>query len=884
MKCKLFLICLLISVCAHAQTFVKEYTNSSSSYKLTMNFSPQSWGDVYFDIQVENIGTTDIDARDATIRITSDHVPSLINFFPEGYISYPTTSLNSVAQGSLQVTSLNIGLPQESWVDNILAPNETVSVRFDLKSVNSSLENLANEVRFFPDNEEPDLFIDTITNVSGNDESSVTVYYKNTITDTEVTKSITSTDITSLRKNQEHQVWADNFVSGTTQYTSQYSSSSPLLFTPTDTNNNISITYTKTTISTENVTINVSGLPANTSTNLILKNNTVSVADITKQISNGSNTLTNILVGSYSVVIDSYSDVSSNIIYSPSFNNTLQVTSGSANSLSVTFSESTLTDFKVKGFPPYLSHGTITNAAVAFDDSFKDSPLEVLFKYSGLDGAGDRGKIPDMTPTVNTIEQARRLETNQPGKTILPLMVHYTANASGGGSREAIRDIAEQDNLYFHYRNLIQEIKVMLSFEDADHPNPGAFVISPDLLGAIQQDVVFGNDHGITTMQVNVNQDIRRAFEDENLSTADIPNFVEDLKGYFQSINFVIHHVGECKIPFGYQQNVWAAGSARWVYEAAGEFNDPVSEGIEVADFMNSLELYTGDWKPDFIAFDRYERDCFGPAAIQNYAWTARHWDKYMIFCDEIAKRIGNVPIMLWQIPGGHMATVDENIGDYSTSQHSSASAPYFLGDSRIGTNINNIRADVRNIALTLPHYQANNIGEHLENDNGYDWGTSNLQKIANMNVFSILWGGGSTTGVGTIGTNGNDNGWLASKITDYYNNDPVFKTVALPNYEVANYCQNGSKSNDSNNSSESSNFRIFPVPANNFITIEELTSTKILSATIYDLSGKKISHYTINKEKSIDISSLAEGAYIIRLYTDTNTDSMISKVFLKRK
>ena len=28
---------------------------------------------------------------------------------------------------------------------------------------------------------------------------------------------------------------------------------------------------------------------------------------------------------------------------------------------------------------------------------------------------------------------------------------------------------------------------------------------------------------------------------------------------------------------------------------------------------MNELELYKGEWKPDFIAFDRYERDCFPP-------------------------------------------------------------------------------------------------------------------------------------------------------------------------------------------------------------------------------------------------------------------------------
>ncbi|MDY8138425.1 T9SS type A sorting domain-containing protein [Aquimarina sp. 2201CG5-10] len=886
MKHKLILLCLFIGFFAHSQTFIKNYTTASSSYQLTIEFLPQSWGDVYLDIQVKNTGTTNIDARNSTIRIVSDNVPSLVNFFPEGNISYPTTSLSTVAEGNLQVTSLNIELPVGSWVDHTLLPNETISARFDLKSVSSSFENLADEIRFFQENEEPDLFVDVNTNISGNDSSVVTVHYKNLSTNTEVTKNITTSDIIPLRKNQEYQVWADNFVSGTTQYTSQYSSNAPLSFTPTDTNTNISIAYTKTTISTENVTINVSGLPANASTSLVLKNNTVTVNDITTQISNGSNTINNVIVGSYSITIDSYSDSVTNKVYSPSFNSTLQVSSGSSNSVSVVFNESTLTDFSVKGFPPYLSHGTITNASEAFDDNFKNSPLSVLFKYSGLDGAGDRGRIPDMTPTVNTIEQARRLEANQGGRVILPVMVHYTANASGGGSREAIRDIAEQDNLYFHYRNLIQEIKVMLSYEDANHPNPGAFVISPDLIGAIQQDVVFGNDHNIRTIRINVNQDIRRAFQDENLSVSDIPNFGEDLKGYFQSVNFVIHHVGECKIPFGYQQNVWAAGSARWVYEAAGEFNDPVSEGIEVADFMNSLELYTGDWKPDFIAFDRYERDCFGPAAIQNYAWTARHWDKYMIFCDEIAKRIGNVPIMLWQIPGGHMATVNENIGNYSISQHSSASAPYFLGDSRIGTNINNIRADLRSIPLTLPHYQANNVGEHLANDNGYDWGTSNLQKIANMNVFSILWGGGSTTGVGSIGTNGDDNKWLAGKITDYYNNPPVYKTIPTTPYQGASYCQNANRTPSENDIKGQLDIKIFPNPAKDQLLINSAIINEEYNITIYDIHGKKVHNYSTDKmqENVIDISQLQEGMYIIKfLSSNSDVKNNISKIFYKK-
>ncbi len=882
MKHKLLLVCLLFSCLMSAQSFVKDYSNATTTYQLQMNFQEQSWGDVYLNVEVINKGSNNLNVRNAKVTFLSDATPSLINFFPNGKISYPTIGFNQTPDGSQIRNTLIIGLADESWVDDMLGPNESFKFRVDLRAVTSTYDAIADTVRFYLENEEPDLFTDVTTDITGNDGNAVTINYKNTVANTTSTETTTSSVTSSFRVDQQHNVWANDFVIGTTLYASAYPESSPLSFTPSATNNNINISFTKSTISTENVTVSVSGLPNGVNSTITLKNNDISGADKNVQISNGNTTISQVLVGGYSVTAGLYTDNANNLVYTPQYNNSIDISTGGNNTISISYTSTSVHEFSVKGFPKYLSHGTITNAAAAFDDSFKNSPLSSIFKYSGLDGAGDRGKIPDMTPTKNTIEQARRLEANQNGRIILPVMVHYTANASGGGSLEAIKDLSENQNLYYHYRNLIQEIKVMLSYEDANHPNPGAFVISPDLIGAIQQDVIFGNDHDIRTMNIKVNEEVKRAFQDENLSITDLPVFANDLKGYFQSVNFVIHHVGECKIPFGYQQNVWAAGSARWVFEGAGEFNDPVSEGIEVANFMNDLELYTGAWKPDFIAFDRYERDCFGPAAVQNYAWTAKHWNRYLIFCKEIAERIGNAPIMLWQIPGGHMATTDEVITNYSISLHSSASAPFFLGDDRIGTNLNTIRPDIKNISL-LPHYQASNVGELLANDNGYDWSTSNLQRLANMNVFSILWGGGSTTGVGPIGTNGDDDGWLAAKITEYYNNPPVYKTMAITPYQDAAYCQSGATTSTTKDGKEILSIQLFPVPAKDQLHIDSSALGNKFSAIIHDIYGKKVNAPKNASGNIIDVSSLATGAYIITIIPKGDTKNKVSQIFYKQ-
>ena len=45
----------------------------------------------------------------------------------------------------------------------------------------------------------------------------------------------------------------------------------------------------------------------------------------------------------------------------------------------------------------------------------------------------------------------------------------------------------------------------------------------------------------------------------------------------------------------------------------------------------------------------------------------------------------------------------------------------------------------------------------------------SELKTAVDDNVVAILWGGGSTTAVAPIGTNGDDGGWLAKQIENYY-------------------------------------------------------------------------------------------------------------------
>ena len=790
-----------LSVTGQAEMYTKSYSVGTHSYELTLNYMPQSFDAVYLDIDLKNTGSNDIDMRGSVIRLVNDNMATFFNFNTNQDLSFPTITLDQIQDGSQYIVSVNIALGSESFVDYLLEPNESVSMRLDLGSLTAPFSGLADQVRFYSSEFIPLLFTDVTVAIQGNNNNSVSVVSENQSTQNQSIEMIMTSETVSLRTDQEFHIWSNDFASGTLFYTSQYTEAAPLMFTPTQTNNSVTITYTSAQADVGSVDFVVTGLPASVSVNTLLTSSIQAGVSYQASVANGNNLNGEILASTYGLIVDPYTDTENNIVYTPTYSNSLSVTKDGTTTVPISFSAQQVYPFTVNGFPEYLSHGTITSGDVAHDTNLAASELDVIFRYSGLDGAGDRGTVPTMFATINCLAQARRLEALQAPRKILPLFVHYTANASGGGTLEGLVDLGintdgiDNDNMIFHYRNLIQEIMIILDTEDADHPFPGSYVISPDFLGAMQQDVSAGNgtDHNILTRTIDVNEDILVAFEEEfgaeHINTTSLPTFEDNIQGYFQSVNYVIKIIGECKIPFGYQENVWAAGSGLWVFDDANEFDTAENQASQTSDFINNLEIYTGPWKPDFLAFDRFERDCFGPAGITSYGWTAKHWNRYLEFCERIAKDIGDVPIMLWQIPGGHLATTSETLNSYDVSTYSSAAGPFFLGDSNIGTNLNSIIPAVRNIQLPAgsSHYgNSDTVGELLAQDNNYDWATSNLSRLADMNIFSILWGGGSTVGTASIGTNGaGDDGWLAGKVNDYYDN-VVFSTTADPAYQIS--------------------------------------------------------------------------------------------------
>ncbi|MGG7992874.1 procyclic acidic repetitive family protein [Klebsiella aerogenes] len=399
---------------------------------------------------------------------------------------------------------------------------------------------------------------------------------------------------------------------------------------------------------------------------------------------------------------------------------------------------------QVKGWPNYLAHGGVTVNAAEVDtngDGFLD--------YASL-------------PIHKTVPLVREIEADA-GRAVMPVMVVYTANASGGS---AVSDLQDEQRLRNHFGSFITQCLAAQSWKDDQHPVPATFVLNPDFLGAMQQE-----PYGYTALRkansVQVNVQLAAAINAlpsmPGFSAPTLPTFSNDLYGYVQAINYIVRQFAP-DIAFGWQTNVWATGTADWLLRVNAA---PREQGAAIADFINELGVYGGDYAPDFIAFDKFERDCFSPDALAHYGWNATCWMNYLGMVKETARALQK-PAMLWQIPGGHMPTVAEGTSKIAAA-HFASGGTFFMGDSRIGSDIDTITPALLNTAVNSTTYGVATVGDFLRRDGGYDWSQMQALNLPDYNVFAVLWGGGSTVSITTIHSNGEDGGWLAEKMVEYY-------------------------------------------------------------------------------------------------------------------
>ena len=186
-------------------------------------------------------------------------------------------------------------------------------------------------------------------------------------------------------------------------------------------------------------------------------------------------------------------------------------------------------------------------------------------------------------------------------------MISYTCNVSFG---DVLQQLQNAPGLARSFANLI------LSKEYGKVDLPAGYVVNTEFLGECQKGPLGQSLEPSYDMPVL--GPLQTALDHKDVM-ASIPSSITDtLKGYVLAVNWLIRTVAK-EVTFDWQVNVWGVGNSAWIYSKDPKAS-PKDKAQTTADYITSLDVHHGDWKPDFLAIDRYEADDFTMRAYKAIA------------------------------------------------------------------------------------------------------------------------------------------------------------------------------------------------------------------------------------------------------------------------
>lgn len=445
----------------------------------------------------------------------------------------------------------------------------------------------------------------------------------------------------------------------------------------------------------------------------------------------------------------------------------------------------------VKGWPAGIT--TMGSIAEGSQNTFSYQHLlsrslpgktEAIFTYA-LGGGGDTYSLrvhAKPTKSQNLIKLARLLEAKGDNVSIMPVVVVYTSGASS--STDAMNtdfglstkpEYAK--NLQHRLANLIIIANYLQSQKDDTHPIPATLIINPDFLGEIHK-IAKGVEwapFNLKTMKLKLRTAIVRAYKDANVPVpTDIPAEFTNQAGinaYMDAIGWIIKTQAP-DVPFGWMDNIWAGDPQghKWIHHP----DQLVAHVDAEAKFLEGLHLYdlNNPWRPDFIAFDKYERDNLGaiPNNLNNgYTYNIPAWNTYFNFIAGVSQKLTNIPVLLFQLPGGHIQILSDID---ARADHGSTAPVYLFGDKALEENLTNVKPYITKLTFANPkvdyNFNASKVVSYLKEGDA-NWQQGHLDVLKKSNIFGILWGGGSTTSIVGLDAARDDSGWLYNRVKAYY-------------------------------------------------------------------------------------------------------------------
>lgn len=475
--------------------------------------------------------------------------------------------------------------------------------------------------------------------------------------------------------------------------------------------------------------------------------------------------------GQYTVKVSGFIDGST--VYGVVGPTSLSVAKDGSTTLELTVKQGA--NLKVRGFPDYMSFGGISNLADLTGADFIAADASAVFKYSGNDGMGDTADyLQDEPATETTVKLAATIQ-EAVGHSVLPVMVSYTVNLSLGGYEEHLQT---KDWLEHSFGNYILSMKV--AKETSKESVPAGYIVNPDFLGECQKQ--FSPSYVMPVLEPLENA---LAHFDLDLK---IPDEVDNtLKGYVLAVNWLTRSYGE-NVTFGWQVNLWGVGNSEWIYLKDETPETPATAAKKTADYIKSLDVYSGDYKPDFLAIDRYEADDFAKRGYSNgYCYGPYEWGRYYDFCGALSLEL-QVPVVPWQIPASRIPNVNEEVTNLEKQQWGTGGT-YIFGDDQVNSDYHNIHPAILAIKPTFPPGSVTykTVKEIFEGAGLFDLSYPTYTDFPLRGIVAVWLGGGATTGIiQGVGTTGP---WTQEHISSYMENPIPLSTTSKGRVE---YRRNG--------------------------------------------------------------------------------------------
>lgn len=411
---------------------------------------------------------------------------------------------------------------------------------------------------------------------------------------------------------------------------------------------------------------------------------------------------------------------------------------------------------ELPGMPAYLAVGSVsedTGEDLSFWQNMGEGQnnRRMDIRYIYINGGPINGW------TSWGADRARKYARESLKLGIIPFFVFYNIPDGGESYYTDLEHIQDQNYMDAYYSNLeffLSEVASIMKGELY------GIILEPDFLGYMQQ------NSG------------KRSYE---IGTTD-GTVVDTVK----RINSIIAERGG-NVVFGWQLNLWARAGSNggkglvrrtdeddWAGMDWNEGRDYITQtATEIAAY--AVEAGVLSHGADFLSIDKYGLD----AGIQNpdnpaestWFWNADHWSNYLLVVEAI-KRESGLPVVLWQIPVGHInsstaknAVTGEEFPALSNTHrnYEDSATTWFLGDTfRPGDN-------------RKPYFLSNRGGDSKlsSSSDSVTWG-SHMEEIAKAGAISVLFGAGVGQSTDGVGSPPSDDGFWIQKVQDYYLNGPV--------------------------------------------------------------------------------------------------------------